>query len=77
MLQGVIVYFRITDGELNVGDRVMLMNTRKEHVIDELGVLAPKPVNVRLLLQGAIQQFEISAWHTLASAHLYSRVISV
>ena len=47
MLQGVIVYFRVTDGELNVGDRVMLMNTRKEHIIDELGVLAPKPVNVR------------------------------
>ncbi len=46
-LQGVIVYFRVTDGELNVGDRVMLMNTRKEHIIDELGVLAPKPVNVR------------------------------
>ena len=40
------MYFRVTDGELNVGDRVMLMNTRKEHVIDELGVLAPKPVNV-------------------------------
>ncbi|KAK9866687.1 hypothetical protein WJX84_001639, partial [Apatococcus fuscideae] len=52
--RGVIVYFRVTDGELNVGDRVMLMNTRKEHIIDELGVLAPKPVNVDRLFAGEV-----------------------
>jgi transketolase N-terminal domain/subunit len=46
-LQGVIVYFRVVDGELKVGDVVKLMNTGKEYQVDELGVLAPKPVQVR------------------------------
>lgn len=45
--QGVIVYFRVVDGEMRVGDTVRLINTAKEHQIDELGVLAPKPVQVR------------------------------
>jgi len=46
LLQGVIVYFRVMDGEMRVGDTVKLINTGKEHQIGELGVLAPKPVQV-------------------------------
>jgi len=45
-MQGVIVYFRVMDGEMRVGDTVKLINTGKEHQIGELGVLAPKPVQV-------------------------------
>ena len=48
VVQGVIVYFRVVDGELRVGDIVKLMRSRKEYQIDELGVLAPKPVQVPL-----------------------------
>lgn len=47
--QGVIVYFRVVDGELRVGDTVKLMKSRKEYQVDELGVLAPKPVQARRL----------------------------
>ena len=47
-VQGVIVYFRVVDGELRVGDTVKLMRSRKEYQVDELGVLAPKPVQVPL-----------------------------
>lgn len=46
--QGVIVYFRVVDGELRVGDTVKLMKSRKEYQVDELGVLAPKPVQARV-----------------------------
>ena len=46
-VQGVIVYFRVVDGEMRVGDTVRLINTGKEHEINELGVLAPKPVQAR------------------------------
>lgn len=42
-----IVYFRVVDGEMRVGDAVKLINTGMEHSIIELGVLAPKPVQVR------------------------------
>jgi len=45
--QGVIVYFRVVDGALRVGDTVKLMKSRKEYQVDELGVLAPKPVQAR------------------------------
>ena len=48
VVQGVIVYFRVVDGKLRVGDTVKLMRSRKEYQIDELGVLAPKPVQVPL-----------------------------
>ena len=45
--QGVIVYFRVVDGQLRAGDVVKLMNTGKEYQVDEVGVLAPKQVPVR------------------------------
>lgn len=41
------MYFRVVDGEMRVGDTVKLINTGKEHQIAELGVLAPKPVQVQ------------------------------
>ena len=46
--QGVIVYFRVMDGTIGKGDTVRLMNTSKEYEIDEVGVLAPKAVEVRV-----------------------------
>ena len=45
--QGVIVYFRVVDGTIGRGDYIRLMNTGKEYEVDEVGVLAPKPVEVR------------------------------
>jgi hypothetical protein len=47
LAQGVIVYFRVVDGQLRAGDVVKLMNTGKEYQVDEVGVLAPKQVPVR------------------------------
>lgn len=45
--QGVVVYFRVVDGSLRKGDTIKLMNTRKEYEVTEVGVLAPKQVEVR------------------------------
>ena len=42
------MYFRVMDGEMRVGDMVKLINTGKELQVGELGVLAPKPVQVSL-----------------------------
>ncbi|KAK9817212.1 hypothetical protein WJX72_011149 [[Myrmecia] bisecta] len=52
--KGVIVYFRVVDGELRRGDNIQLMNTRTDYQIDELGVLAPKPVPVDRLFAGEV-----------------------
>ena len=41
------MYFRVTDGTMKPGDTVKLMNTKVEHEILDMGVLAPKPVLVR------------------------------
>ena len=48
-LQGVIVAFRVVDGSLRKGDTVRLMNTKKEYQVDEVGVRAPSPIEVRQL----------------------------
>lgn len=47
-VQGVIVYFRVVDGELKPGDTIRLINTGKEYEVDEVGVLSPKQIPVRL-----------------------------
>lgn len=43
-----VVYFRVVDGSLRKGDTIKLMNTRKEYEVTEVGVLAPKQVEVRM-----------------------------
>lgn len=45
-LQGVVVQFRVVDGEVRKGDLIKFMNTGCEYDITELGVLAPKPIEV-------------------------------
>jgi GTP-binding protein LepA len=52
--RGVIVYFRIMDGTLNVGEKVRFMNSGCDYVIDELGVLAPTQVKVDSLHAGEV-----------------------
>lgn len=52
--RGVIVYFRVMDGVLNVGDKVRFMASGKEYVIDELGVLSPNQVRVTSLHAGEV-----------------------
>lgn len=54
MVQGVIVYFRMVDGRLTAGDDIRLMNTGKEFEVLEVGVLAPKPVQVSQDQRGTV-----------------------
>jgi len=52
--RGVIVYFRVMDGRLKKGDRILLMIAGKEHQIDELGVLSPNQIPVDELHAGEV-----------------------
>jgi len=55
--RGVIVYFRVMDGRLKRGDKVRLMASDKEYVIDELGVLSPTQIQVDELHAGEVGYF--------------------
>lgn len=52
--RGVIVYFRVVDGNVKKGDKVRLMASGKEYEIDELGVLSPTQVQVSELHAGEV-----------------------
>ncbi|GBG64276.1 hypothetical protein CBR_g41196 [Chara braunii] len=52
--RGVIVYFRIIDGDVRKGDKILFMASGKEYVIDELGVLSPSQIPVDRLRAGEV-----------------------
>ncbi len=52
--RGVIVYFRVMDGRVKKGDRILLMISGKEHPIEELGVLSPNQIQVDELHAGEV-----------------------
>jgi GTP-binding protein LepA len=76
--RGVIVYFRVVDGNVKKGDKVRLMASGKEYEIDELGVLSPTQVQVNELHAGevgyiaaaikAVEDARVGDTITLASA---------
>jgi GTP-binding protein LepA len=47
--RGVIVYFRIFDGELKVGDKIRMMGTGRTFQITDMGRHTPYPVKVKQL----------------------------
>ena len=55
--RGVIVYFRVMDGSIKQGDRIYLMASGKEYVVDELGVLSPNEKQVEELHAGEVGYF--------------------
>ena len=50
--RGVIIYTRVFDGEMTVGDRIRMMGTGRTFVVTELGKLTPKPQKVTRLGPG-------------------------
>ena len=52
--RGVIVYFRVFDGELRKGQKIRFMGTDKEYQITELGKLMPRPKQVETIGTGEV-----------------------
>lgn len=52
--KGVVVSFRVVDGSLKAGDVIKLMSSKKEYVVDEVGVLTPRKVAVERLSAGDV-----------------------
>lgn len=52
--RGVVVYFRVIDGTIKKGDKVLFMASQKEYFADELGVLSPGQMQVNELYAGEV-----------------------
>ncbi|MBS1957700.1 MAG: elongation factor 4 [Cyanobacteria bacterium SZAS-4] len=52
--RGIIVYFRVKDGEIKVGDRIRFMANQKSFEVLELGILRPQQVKVDRLGPGEV-----------------------
>lgn len=54
LYRGVVVYFRVIDGTIKKGDKVLFMASQKEYFADELGVLSPGQMQVNELHTGEV-----------------------
>lgn len=52
--KGVVIYTRIFDGSVTMGDEILLMNTGKKYEVTEVGVMAPSHVPVKSLSAGDV-----------------------
>ena len=52
--KGVVIYTRIFDGQVKVGDTIRLMNTKKKYEVTEVGVMAPGHVPTKALRAGEV-----------------------
>ena len=52
--RGVIVFFRVVDGQVNKGGKIRFMASGAEHEVTELGVMTPQQVQVDSLRAGEV-----------------------
>ena len=52
--KGVVIYTRVFDGQVQVGDTIRLMNTKKKYEVTEVGVMAPGHVPTKRLRAGEV-----------------------
>ncbi|MCI8609093.1 MAG: elongation factor 4 [Firmicutes bacterium] len=52
--KGVVIYTRIFDGQVKVGDTIRLMNTKKKYEVTEVGIMAPSHVPTKSLRAGEV-----------------------
>ncbi|MEI6438080.1 MAG: translation elongation factor 4 [Candidatus Omnitrophota bacterium] len=52
--KGIIVFVRVIDGKIAVGDKVRMMNMQKEYTVDGVGVYSPFDVKVKELGCGEV-----------------------
>ncbi len=52
--RGVIIYLRIVDGSLKVGDSIFMMKTKRSFVVSELGLFKPEMVPKDTLTTGSV-----------------------
>jgi len=67
--KGVVIYARVFDGSVRVGDVIRLMNTKKEFEVTEVGVMAPGHVPCQSLRAGEVG-YICASIKTVRDAHV-------
>ena len=67
--RGVVVYVRVFDGALRVGEKVRMMGAGSDYVVSELGKLCPKPRQVQELSAGEVG-YMVAAIRSVSSVHV-------
>jgi GTP-binding protein LepA len=67
--RGVVVYVRVFDGHLRVGEKIRMMGTGEVWTITELGKFTPQPVGVKEIACGEVG-FIVANIRTIASVHV-------
>ncbi len=57
---GVIVLFRVVDGQIRKGQRIRMMNFGASYTVDKVGVFEPKPTDIAVLGPGEVGFFTAS-----------------
>jgi GTP-binding protein LepA len=73
--RGIIAYYKVVNGEIRKGDKVKFINTDKEYIADEVGVLKlnmfPKPVvktgDVGYIISGIKEAREVKVGDTITN----------
>eukprot|EP00981_Chlorochromonas_danica_P015710 scaffold14367_cov250-Ochromonas_danica.AAC.6 len=52
--RGVVVFFRVVDGEVRKGDKIRFMNSGMEYEVLEVGVMTPQQIKVDVLRAGEV-----------------------
>ena len=52
--RGVIILVRIKEGKINVGDKIYLMQAKKEYLVTELGIRTPNEFKLNSLISGQV-----------------------
>ncbi len=67
--RGVVVYIRLFDGRLSLGDRVLMAGAGKEYVVNGLGKFRPAPTEVDALSAGEVG-FMTASIRSIADVHV-------
>ncbi|MCH2134734.1 MAG: translation elongation factor 4 [Phycisphaerales bacterium] len=67
--RGVIVYFRVFDGELSVGDKIRMMGTGRTFTVTELGRYRPQPEKAKTIGTNEVG-YMVAAIKTLADVRV-------
>lgn len=68
--RGVIIYFRLFNGRLSVGDKVRMMGTGRSYTITELGKFVPKMTTIKHPLYAGDVGYMVAAIKTLDDVNI-------
>ena len=74
--RGVVIYIRIFDGTLRVGDKIRMMGTRETYQVSEMGKFRPQSQRVDMMSAGEVG-FLVANIRTIAAVHVGDTITTV